>query len=55
MLLLLLLLLLLFVNDLPDCVTCKTVMYADDTALLVRSSNPSSLQSIISITICHVL
>ena len=39
------LLFILFVNDLPDCVTCKTVMYADDTALLVRSSDPSCLQS----------
>ena len=39
------LLFIVFVNDLPDCVTCKTVMYADDTALLVRSSDPSCLQS----------
>ena len=31
------LLFILFVNDLPDCVTCKTVMYADDTTLLIRS------------------
>ena len=39
------LLFILFVNDLPDNVKCKTVMYADDTSLLISSSDPSCLQS----------
>ena len=39
------LLFIIFVNDLPDSVICKTVMYADDTSLLVSSSDPSSLQN----------
>ena len=39
------LLFIIFVNDLPDSVMCKTVMYADDTSLLVSSSDPSSLQN----------
>ena len=39
------LLFIVFVNDLPDCVMCKTVMYANDTTLLVRSSDPSCLRS----------
>ena len=31
-------------NDLPICGDCKTVMYADDTTLLFRSSDQVSLQ-----------
>ena len=40
------LLFLIYVNNLPNCVNCKTVMYADDTTctLLFRSSHPNSLQ-----------
>ena len=33
-----------YVNNLSNCVNCKTVMYADDTNLLFRSSHPNSLQ-----------
>ena len=34
----------IFVNSLPDFVKCKCVMYADDTTLLVSSSDPVTLQ-----------
>ena len=36
---------LIYVNSLPSSVNCKTVMYADDTTLLFRSSDPQNLQS----------
>ena len=39
------LLFIIFVNDLPNNVVCKAVMYADDTSLLVSSSDPLSLQN----------
>jgi retron-type reverse transcriptase len=39
------LLFIIYVNSLSDCVTCKCVMYADDTTLLCSSSDPDSLQS----------
>ena len=39
------LLCLIYVNSLPSSVNCKTVMYADDTTLLFRSSDPQNLQS----------
>ena len=39
------LLFIIFVNDLPDSVICKTVMYADDTSLLISSSDPLCLQN----------
>ena len=39
------LLFILFVNDLPDFIICKRVMYADDTTSLICSSDPSCLQS----------
>ena len=39
------LLFIIYVNSLPDSVTCKCIMYADDTTLLCSSSDPISLQS----------
>ena len=33
-----------FVNSFPDSVKCKCVVYADDTTLLVNSSDPVTLQ-----------
>ena len=42
------LLFIVFVNSLPDSVQCKCVMYADDTSLLVSSSDPVSLQTALS-------
>jgi hypothetical protein len=39
------LLFIIYVNSLPDCVTCKCIMYADDTTLLCSSSDPACLQS----------
>ena len=39
------LLFIIFVNSLPDSVTCKCVMYADDTTLLASSSDPVTLQT----------
>ena len=48
------LLFIVFVNDLPDNVTCKTVMYADDTSLLVSSSDPSCLQNSLNRNLCNI-
>ena len=39
------LLFIIFVNSLPDCANCKTVMYADDTTLMCSSNDASVLQS----------
>ena len=39
------LLFIIFVNSLPDCVNCKTIMYADDTTLMCSSNDASVLQS----------
>ena len=39
------LLFIIFVNSLPDCVNCKTIMYADDTTLMCSSNNASVLQT----------
>lgn len=48
------LLFIIFVNDLPDCVSCKTVMYADDTSLLVSSNNANILQNELSKNMCNI-
>ena len=32
-------------KSLPDCVNCKTIMYADDTTLMCSSNDTSVLQS----------
>ena len=34
----------IFVNCLPKIVTCKTVMYADDTSLMCKAKNVDELQ-----------
>ena len=39
------LLFIIFVNSLPYCVNCKTIMYADDTTLMCSSNDASVLQS----------
>ena len=38
------LLFIIFVNCLPDIVTCKTVMYADDTSLMCKAKNVDDLK-----------
>ena len=38
------LLFIIYVNSLPNSVSCKCVMYADDTTLLCSPSNPITLQ-----------
>ena len=40
-----LLLFIIFANTLPESVTCKSVMYADDTTLLCSSDDPDQLQT----------
>ena len=41
------LLFIIFANSLPDSIhnDCKCVMYADDTTLLLNSSDPTTLQN----------
>ena len=39
------LLFVIFVNSLPNCVNCKTIMYADDTTHMCSSNDASVLQS----------
>ena len=39
------LLFIIFVNCLPDAVTCKTVMYADDTSLMCRARTVDELKT----------
>ena len=48
------LLFIIFVNDLPDSVICKTVMYADDTSLLISSSDPLCLQNSLNLNMCKI-
>ena len=38
------LLFIIYVNSMPDSVSCKCIMYADDTTLLCSSSDPVTLQ-----------
>ena len=38
------LLFIIFLNCLPDVVTCKTVMYADDTSLMCKAKNVDDLK-----------
>ena len=40
------LLFLLYINDLPDCVSCKISMFADDTKLYASSSSPLSVHAL---------
>ena len=42
------LLFLCYINDMPLSVTCRLLLYADDSALLVRGKNPESIASILS-------
>ena len=48
-----LLLFIIFVNSLPESVetNCKCVMYADDTILLVSSSDPNILQNYLNLNL----
>ena len=50
------LLFILFVNSLPETVNsnCKCVMYADDTTLLLSSSDPTVLQNEININLNNI-
>jgi retron-type reverse transcriptase len=45
------LLFIIFVNSLPESVKCKCVMYADDTTLLISSSDPVVLQAELKINL----
>ena len=42
------LLFLCYINDMPISVNCKLLLYADDSALLVRGKNPSHIAQILS-------
>ena len=42
------LLFLCYINDMPISVNCKLLLYADDSALLVRGRNPSDIAEILS-------
>jgi hypothetical protein len=45
-----------FVNSLPESVNtnCKCVLYADDTTLLLSSSDPTVLQNELNANLCHI-
>ena len=42
------LLFLIYINDMPISVTCRLLLYADDSALLVRGENASVIASMLS-------
>ena len=48
------LLFIIYVNSLPDSVTCKCIMYVDDTTLLCSSSDPISLQSDLTSSLTNI-
>ena len=42
------LLFLCYINDMPSCVKCKLLLYADDSALLVSDKDPAAVAEILS-------
>jgi retron-type reverse transcriptase len=44
---------LLYCNDMPSCVKCKMIMYADDTILIVSHKNLDQLSNILSDELSH--
>ena len=42
-------LLLLYINDLPNASNLKTLLFADDTALLASGDDPTSLEKLVNI------
>ena len=49
------LLFIIYVNSLPNSVNCKCVMYADDTTLLISSSDPDTLQKELDLQLNNII
>lgn len=44
----------LYINDLPSVLSCKTIMYADDTALLFRGNSLRTLKEQVTAELSHI-